>query len=151
MTDAPAPSWLKKWEKRGFHPLSNSEKKAVADQHADDTDMLLLQSCHDSITSVTLDIHRLAPQVVAVAQTECTTKIATESLALLKKIVVPGAKVEQLLMQPKDTIMKHEAEDAVMACGKIFEEMRDVHSQMLSILKRAKSKGKSSGKGDKMK
>ena len=74
------PPWVKNLKKLA---IKNSDgpggKKALA-QLADDNDLLLLQNCHDSVTSVTAEIRRLAPELVKTGVNEQIKRIGTEAL-----------------------------------------------------------------------
>ena len=104
-----------------------SGQKAPKGTPASDEDMLLLQNCNDSITRLTLDIQRMAPQLVKVADSQFTKKIAVESLQLLKAIVTPGETVQNLLMQDKNDLDARTIQKALADAGGPFEELMEVH------------------------
>ena len=74
------PAWVKNLKKLAIkNSAAPGGKKALA-QLADDNDLLLLQNCHDSVTSVTSEIRRLAPELVKTGMNEQIKKIGTEAL-----------------------------------------------------------------------
>ena len=56
------PDWMK------IKATPKGERKAIKDDCANDNDMLLLQNCNDSLTSITLDLQRMAPSWFARAR-----------------------------------------------------------------------------------
>jgi len=145
-----SPVWLQRRElcddKKELLPIADKDGGADSDQVlADDTDMQVLQACHDSTTKTTLAIKRLAPELNKIAKTGVTAKIASEALTLLKTLVEPGDVVEQLLMSERKDVTKQAAENALLGVGKPFSELMELHKQMTTtynrLMKEAKSKG----------
>ncbi|CAK0889825.1 unnamed protein product [Prorocentrum cordatum] len=138
MEDMERPEWM------NLEVKNKKERKAIKDDCADDTDMMLLQNCNDSFTSVTLDLQRMAPQVCRITTTEVIRRIAQESLDLLKKAAGPSEKIQKLLMTDPNSVRKLEAEDALIAAGKIYEQLAELHTQLRAIVNNDKKKQKAS-------
>ncbi|CAK0895028.1 unnamed protein product, partial [Prorocentrum cordatum] len=138
MEDMERPEWM------NFEVKNKKERKAIKDDCADDTDMMLLQNANDSFTSVTLDLQRMAPQVCRITTNEVIRRIAQESLDLLKKAAGPSEKIQKLLMTDPNSVRKLEAEDALIAAGKIYEQLAELHTQLRAIVNNDKKKQKAS-------
>ena len=74
------PAWVKNLKKLAIKNSAGPGGKKALAQLADDNDLLLLQNCHDSVTSVTAEIRRLAPELVKTGVNEQIKRIGTEAL-----------------------------------------------------------------------
>eukprot|EP00959_Pyramimonas_sp_CCMP1952_P194313 4063222-Pyramimonas_sp.AAC.1 len=84
----------------------------------------------------------MAPQVCRITTNEVIRRIAQESLDLLKKAAGPSEKIQKLLMTDPAKVRKLEAEDALIASGKIYEQLAEIHTQLKAIITNDKKKQK---------
>ena len=84
---------------------------------------------------MTLDLQRMAPQVCRITTNEVIRRIAQESIDLLKKAAGPSEKIQKLLMTDPSKVRKIEAEDSLIAAGKIYEQLAELHTQLKAIVK----------------
>ena len=82
----------------------------------------------------------MAPQAPRLFTSEIIQKMAHDGLALLKKAAVPGEVVTKLLMTDPTKVKKISAEDALIAAGKVYEELQAVHNSLVQIIKSEKKK-----------
>jgi len=119
--------------------LTSKETNGLKDQYADGTDKLLLQNCHDSLTTMTLDMQRLAPQLTAAGKSEHTDALAKQALDILKNRVEPSPQIQTLMMKiaKEEKMPKAVAENALIAAGEPFEELQKIQITMTSVVKEA--------------
>ena len=80
----------------------------------------------------------MAPELVKSGTTSLIKKLAGDAMTICKALVIPRGRVETLLMSDRAVVSKYEAEDAVVAAGKPYEDLVEVHMQMSMTLKRLK-------------
>lgn len=135
LEDLPSATWMP--EKTS----GKAARKALNDNMADETDYQLLQNCNDAMTTVTLALKRMAPDIMKVANTDVCRKLAKDTIELLKKAASPGEVVTELLMTPMGEVTKLQAEESLIAAGKCYEDLLAIHSQCKNMIKVETKKG----------
>ncbi|CAK0809851.1 unnamed protein product, partial [Prorocentrum cordatum] len=108
---------------------NKSARKALHDTRADQNDYTLLQNCNDAMTTVTLALKRMGPEVMSYAKADVSRKLAKDTMELLKKVT------------------KLQAEEPLIAAGKCYEDLMAMHSQCANLIKTEKRKSNQGGGG----
>ena len=124
-------------------------RKALEDDMADATDFQLLQNCNDAMTTVTLALKRMGPEVMKCASSDVSRKLAKDTMQLLKSAVAPSEKVTELLMSGIGQVNELHAEGALISAGKCYEDLHAIHAQCRNVIKIEKNKASSSAASQK--